>query len=225
MPHERYRFVLQAVDPDHGCPVLEAVFHVASLDDLREVLGSCADDDPELRRQYSIDDAELAAINRRFGVAFDPEGREVRLDPWHSLREVPYLVHTNYELPLLLEGRKPFARMYDTYPPDRHHGEDRFDRYVAARMLHKEVSLQPFDTPHQLKDGSVIEGHREVCYTRKGEEWRIQAWKLISAGSKKSGWNETFERLAGMLYGYEEWQVEWWIAHLRKLRRAPGDRE
>jgi hypothetical protein len=37
------------------------------------------------------------------------------------------------------------------------------------------------------------------------------------------GWNETFERLEGMLYGYEDWQIDWWIAHLRELRRASGD--
>jgi hypothetical protein len=53
-----------------------------------------------------------------------------------------------------------------------------------------------------------------VYYARKSEEWRIRAWKLISAASRKSGWNDDFERL-GMLYGYEEWQIEWWIAHRR----------
>jgi hypothetical protein len=89
---------------------------------------------------------------------------------------------------------------------------------VREDLLHKEVSFESFDAPHQLKDGSVIEGHREVYYTRKGEEWRIQAWKLISAASRKSGWNENFERLEGMLYGYEEWQMDWWITHLRERK-------
>jgi hypothetical protein len=182
------------------------------------VRGLYLDDDPELRGQYIVDPAELAAISERFGVAFDPEGREVRLDPWHSLRDVPYLVHTNYELPLLLEGRKQFAHMCEHYPPHRHHDEDRFDRFVEAGVLHKDVSLDPFDSPRQLRDGSVIEGQREVCYTRKGEEWRIQAWKLISAASRKSGWNESFERLEGMLFGYEDWQMEWWISHIREQK-------
>jgi hypothetical protein len=59
---------------------------------------------------------------------------------------------------------------------------------------------------------------REVCYTRKGEEWRIQAWKLISAASRKSGWNESFERLEGMLFGYEDWQMEWWVSHIREQK-------
>ena len=25
------------------------------------------------------------------------------------------------------------------------------------------------------------------------------------------GWNEHFERLEGMLFGYEDWQNDWWI--------------
>jgi hypothetical protein len=216
MTDAQHRFFLQAIDPDHGCPVLEAVVHVGLLDDLRALLGQCADDDPALCRRYPIDGALLAAISQRFGVALDPGGREVRLVSWHSLREVPYLVHTNYELPLMLEGRKQFARMCESYPPFCHHEEDCFDRYVREGLLHKEVSFEPFDSPQQLKDGGVIEGHREVYYTRKGEEWRIQAWKLISAASRKSGWNESFERLEGMLYGYEEWQMDWWITHLRE---------
>lgn len=219
VPH---RFILQAIDPNLGCPVLEAAFHVSALDDLRAVLGPCADDDPDLCRSYTLDSAELAAIRERFGVAFDPHGHQVQLDPWHSLREVPYLVHTRYELALLLDGTKPFARMGDAYPPHRHYDEDRFDRYVAEGLLHKEVCIEPFATPHTTKDGQVFEGLREVYYTHKGEEWRIRAWKLIFAASRKSGWNEDFERLEGMLYGYEEWQMDWWIGHLRE-RQASKD--
>jgi hypothetical protein len=62
----------------------------------------------------------------------------------------------------------------------------------------------------------VIEGFRTVYYTRLGEEWRISAWKLIKKAAAKSGWNEHFERMEGMLYGYEDWQNDWWIEHLRR---------
>src|SRR5262249_3079971 len=38
------------------------------------------------------------------------------------------------------------------------------------------------------------------------------ALKLINEASGKSGgWNEHFERLEGMLFGYEDWQNDWWI--------------
>jgi hypothetical protein len=57
--------------------------------------------------------------------------------------------------------------------------------------------------------------HRTVYYTLKGEEWRIPANKLIhDASGKSGGWNEHFQRLEGMLFGYEDWQNDWWIETL-----------
>jgi len=73
-----------------------------------------------------------------------------------------------------------------------------------------------------MKNGRVLEGIRTVYYTRKDEEWRIAAWKLVSKASAKSGWNETFERFEGMLFGYEDWQNDWWIEDLRRRRLKFG---
>jgi hypothetical protein len=209
------KFVLQAIDSDHGSPVFEACFGVGSLDELRTILDD-AGDDPELERSYILDPTQLAAINARFGTSFDPEGREVWLTPWHSVRNVPYLVHTGYELPLLLEGKKQLARFHEVYPPHHHFCEEKFDRYVTEGVLHKEVAVEPFERPKKLWDGRLIDGARIVYYTRKGEEWRIPATELLWAAIVKSGWSFDFERLEGMLYGYEDWQNEWWIANLRK---------
>src|SRR5260370_4050892 len=114
------RFILQALDPDHGSPVLEALFFVTELEDLRGLLDINPSDDPELEGSYNLDAVVLSAVTERFGIVFDPEGREVRLDPSHSIRLVPYLVHNGYELPLLLEGRKPLARFSEAYPPHLH---------------------------------------------------------------------------------------------------------
>jgi hypothetical protein len=215
------RFVLQALDPDHGSPVLEAAFFVSEVEDLRALLAD-AGEDPALERGYFLDAAELAAINQRFGVAFDPGGREVLLEPWHSIRDVPYLIHTGYELPLLLEGRKQLARFKEAYPPDQHWTEEKFDRHVAEGTLHKEVTVEPFEKLIHLKDGQVVEGTRTVYYTRKGEEWRIPASKLVWAAAAKSKWSFDFERMEGTLFGYEEWQNDWWIEHLRKRGRKFG---
>jgi len=217
------RFILQALDPDHGSPVLETAFSVTELEDLRALLGVSLDDDPKFEGWYTLDLAELAAIAERFGVAFDPEGREVRLCSRPSVPPmIPYLLHQGYELPLLLDGRKPFARMNDAYPPDRHHDEEKFDRYVAQGVLHKEVVIEPFKQPYRPGDGRVLDGMRTVYYARKGEEWRIPASKLIWAAAAKSTWNEDFERMEGMLYGYEEWQNDWWLADRRERRGAFG---
>src|SRR6266566_837253 len=218
-----HRFILEALDPDHGSPVLVTSFYVLDLGDLHVLRGVSSDDHPELDRCFSLDAAEFAAITERFGVAFDPEGREVCLcSRTLGHLTIPYLIHTGYELPLLLEGRKPFARMNDAYPPDRHHDEEKFDRYVAQGVLHKEVVVEPFKQAYRPGDGRVLDGMRTVYYTRKGEEWRIPASKLIWAAAAKSSWNEDFERMEGMLFGYEEWQNDWWLADRRKHRGAYG---
>jgi hypothetical protein len=160
----------------------------------------------------------LAAICKRFGVAFDPGDHDIRVERWHSLRAIPYLVHTDYELPLLLNGTKKLARFLEVYPPYSHHNEELFDRYVAEGLLHKEVHLEPFPEPYTGR--SRHRGSREACYTPKDEEWRIRAWKLVFAASRKTDWNEDFERIQGMLFGYEEWQMDWWIAYIREQKRA-----
>jgi hypothetical protein len=71
-------------DPDHGSPVFEARFPVAGVEELRALLGIRTADDPQLEGPFKLDTAELAAIVERFGVAFDPEGREVHLWPWDT---------------------------------------------------------------------------------------------------------------------------------------------
>jgi len=93
---------------------------------------------------------------------------------------------------------------------------------VAEGALHKEVVVERFEEPIPLKHGKVAEGLRTVYYTRKGEEWRIPAWKLIKDAVTKSRWSEDFERMEGTLFGYEEWQNDWWIAEFRKRRRRFG---
>ena len=224
MTDQPQRFILQAIDPDLGCPAFEAMFAVARLDELRHILGEAADNDPELEMHYRLESSEIATISRRFEVPFDPGEREAWLCRWtHRRDDVPYLVHTGYELPLMLEGRKPFARMgAEHYPPHTHWNEDRFDHYVSQGLLHKEVELEKFDEPYRAKDGRTFQGLRTVYYTLRGEEWRIDAWKLISKVAAKEGWSNTFERLEGMLFGYEEWQNDWWSERLRKRRQQFG---
>jgi hypothetical protein len=209
------RFILQALDPDRGGPVLEALFRVSRVEDLLDLVGERAADDTELAGAYTLRPDEVAAITSRFAVAFDPQGRETCLHAWDWWREIPYLSHNGYELPLLLEGRKPFARMSDVYPPHQHFKEECFDRYVAERLIHKEIVIKPFAEPLQAH-GWVYEGQRIVYYARKGEEWRIEASKLLWSAAERTRWSDDFERMEVMLFGYEEWQCDWWIAHHRE---------
>jgi hypothetical protein len=203
-------FILEAFDRDLWCPIAQTLFHAADIAALRAILKEDANDDPELRHCYHLDNHQLAALAARFGVKFDRSefasaDLVIGLFRWHPLSEAPYLIHTGYELPLLLDGRKKLARMIHEYPPMTFDGEHRFDHWVAEGLLHREEVIEPFDAPTK---GYL--GLRTVFYTPKGEEWRIPARELIWRGCRK-GWNEHFERLEGMLFGYEDWQNDWWI--------------
>src|SRR5688500_2428190 len=70
-----HRFILQAVDPEYGHPAFETMFVVERLAELQALLGAAADDDPALGMVYTLDPGDLDAINRHFGLAFDPDGR------------------------------------------------------------------------------------------------------------------------------------------------------
>jgi hypothetical protein len=211
---ERHRFILQAYHPEYACPAFETMFTVERLEDLQALLGPDARRDPEIRQRYWLEPADLAAISRRFGVTFDAGDRDMALVRWRELRESPYLAHIGYELPLMLDGRKKLARFHHEYPPHEHGWEDQFDRFVAQGLLHKEVDVEPFEKPLRHASGHVFEGLRTAWYTPPGEEWRIQAFRLIK--KTKVGWNDTLERLEGMLYGYEDWQNDWWAEHRRR---------
>lgn len=211
------RFVLGAFDHEQWCQVLQTMLPVTDPGPLREMLGGMADDDPELEHNYILDDHQLAAIVARFNVSLDTarlDSQDLTIFLFRLRRadEVPYLIHGGYELPLLLEGRKKLARFEDYYPPMKFKGEERFDHWVTQGVLHREVVDEPFDPPYQTPHGQTWNGHRTIYYTPKGEEWRIPAMKLIfHASGKAGGWNEYFERLEGMLFGYEDWQNDWWI--------------
>lgn len=205
-------FILDAFDRDLWCPVAQTLFHVTDATRLRAILGLDADEDPNFDREYGLDDGELALLVTRLGVAFDrsqfeSSDLEFRLRQCVARDRAPYLIHTGYELPLLLDGGKKLAHFSDSYPPMTFHGEDRFDHWVATGHLHKEELIEPFDAPIKR-----WRGIRRVYYAPKGEEWRIPAHKLIREAASQAGdWNESIERLEGMLFGYEKWQNDWWI--------------
>jgi hypothetical protein len=214
----RYRFILQALDPVLRGPAIEALFYVEALDDIRVLLGPQAAGDSELDQLYYPTGDQLRAITGRFDVAFDPGGRVTRLHNLEIRGRLPYLFHSGYELAMLLDGTKQFGYADHHYPPHQHEEEDLFDRYVAQGVLHKEVIVESWNPPIRRKDGSIWEGYRRVYYTRKAEEWRIPAWRLLWEAAEKHPWNEGFERLSSMLFGYEAWQTDYWLAFNRERR-------
>lgn len=200
-------FILQAIHPERRVVVLESRFSVDAVSDLGHLLGSASDDD--LFELYYPTESELEALVRRFDVAFENHGWLIRLHDEALRGACPYLLHPGNELQMLLDGTKQFATQEHFYPPYKHEDEDKFDRHVSAGRLHKEVVLDTKYFQKQRKDG--IEGFRLIYYTRKGEEWRVPAWKMLWSAAERQPWNDGYERLMSMLFGYENWQTDWWV--------------
>jgi hypothetical protein len=132
------------------------------------------------------------------------------------LRQLPYLVHTNRELGLMLRGIKPLAYFMDVAcrePTACIRYWRMFDRHVAAgRLIRREVIEVLPDLPQPF--GSVK--HRRLFYALPGHEWRIDA--MLTLLHEPGAWSDNRERRFGELLGYEGWQIDYWLTH-----RPSGD--
>jgi hypothetical protein len=130
------------------------------------------------------------------------------------LRQLPYLVHTNRELGLMLRGTKPLAYFMDIvgHEPDLCIRYWRmFDRHVAeGRLIGRELIKAVPDLP-ELRS-------RSLFYALPGHEWRIDAMLMLL--DEPGAWSDDRERRFGELLGYEEWQNDYWLTHRRSLADA-----
>ncbi|AOI88363.1 hypothetical protein NUV26_24255 [Burkholderia pseudomultivorans] len=204
-----FAFVLNALDPDLLSPCLATRFVTSDLDTLRQNLSIDAADDPLIDNVYTLAPPDAAALCAAMQIDFDSGPAIVTLHKDNGSRGgPPYLVHTGWELPLLLQGRKKFAVMHFTTRADHVALKRRFDHFVAMGQLHAEEHVSGEGTRHQTI---------HAVYTPPGDAWRIEADKLIHrCAGLSGGWNEHYERLLGMLMGYEDWQNDWWLEELAK---------
>lgn len=202
--------------------MLESRFAVVNAAALRAVLGGFAEGDPGLNRSYCVDPDDVRAITSAFGVAFDPGGRDVRLDPWHSTRKAPYLVHTGFELAMMLEGRKPPAVFSSTDPCGwLDNLMRRSDPFVADGRFVRHKMSSPMPKPWRAPDGTVVDRSPQVHVALRGEAWRVDAFILLQDVMERSGWSAALERFEGSPLGYEDWQNDWWAEHRRRALGEP----
>ncbi|MGY4428469.1 hypothetical protein ACVWWO_000946 [Bradyrhizobium sp. F1.13.1] len=126
-------------------------------------------------------------------------------------RQLPYLVHTNRELGLMLSGAKPLA--YFSYIVG--HEPDvcirywrMFNRHVDAGRLIRRAVIGPCPELPQLE-------YQMLFYTLLGHEWRVDA--MLALLNEPGAWSDDRERRFGELLGYEAWQN--WVNH----RRSPAE--
>ena len=119
-------------------------------------------------------------------------------------KSLPYLLHTNRELGLMLAGKKPLAEFADgsgRFPEVVLRYLRLFDRHVAAGRL---VRRDHFHPPENERNYVV---HR-ILFALPEEEWRISA--MIDLKSSVD-WSPDHERREGELLGYEDWMNDHFV--------------
>lgn len=123
------------------------------------------------------------------------------------LQSLPYVVHTNRELGLMLRGIKPLAKFVD--------GEGSFPDVVLRylRMFDRHVESGRFVRRDELIEHEKMGRLHYIYFALPGEEWRIQA--MIDLMARLGKWSLEREREEGELLGYTPEQNDIWIGRYR----------
>ncbi|WP_089164084.1 hypothetical protein [Caballeronia sordidicola] len=129
--------------------------------------------------------------------------------------QLPYRVHTNSELIMMVKGIKPLAVFEESYPLNSAKEssiESKFDQIIADRRFVKREMTQLATYHDPERKHMRTRPIRIVLYSLASEEWRIDAYILLKMTALKSGYGELYERMEGSLLGYTEWQNDAFIA-------------
>lgn len=199
-------FLLKFLAPETGCSAHEVRF-TAPVEDIAKFLDT---DSNHLENHiFWLDDEALDQLSQMLAAALPRPDGEVMLCRPHPIDATPYLVHTNFELPLMLDGRKPLSVFLDAVSSEslaatRSH----FNRHVEAGTVIERVV--------PLTMGGVDFTH--VLYSLPGEEWRFEAY--IELMARERPWTDEMERELGSLLGYSDAQCDWWINERNSKRVA-----
>ncbi|WP_104664796.1 hypothetical protein [Ensifer adhaerens] len=162
---------------------------------------------------YRLDRKGLTILSSVFGFALPASDEEALLRRPHAIDTTPYLVHTNYELPLMLEGRKPFAFFSDDpkspilaetralFAPHVDAGTFLLDTFELSRMC-------PTTTGGEKEQRIIY-----LAYALPGERWRFERFRqrCHRLFNNWRPWTDEDEREEGLLLGYTEEQCDWWL--------------
>jgi hypothetical protein len=195
---DKVHITIENIEPETHCWLEQFFVEDDDLDALKRLLDI---DVFELHRVYEIDAGKIAALEGRYGFQFrdkTPIGVisfSEKLFKWPANH-----IHTNRELRLMLDGKKPFAAF--TVEVGREAEvvvlwQSLFQPYVdQGRFIKREE-----EDRMTSQSGAPVK-LRRICYAIPGEEWRIDAFLALWRMTKKSGWNNGFEKMEGYLYGY-----------------------
>jgi hypothetical protein len=131
------------------------------------------------------------------------------------LRSLPYLVHTNRELGLMIEGRKPFA-MFSECKDCWVEAVERYLRLFDRPILEGRLTRMDHFAPSLPPNARIV--HR-VGFALPGEEWRMQAMMDLMTANER--WTSAHERRQGELLGYEDWMNDYWLENIFSAQTLP----
>lgn len=215
-------FLLQGFDTVTNTVAVEWRVRINDREALRSILGLDTTTDPNLTHQYDdLSEVERKQIGALCDPPFVPDPMFTGICRSLSVREeVPYLIHTDFELPLMIDGRKPLSVFMAGHPSEDWFEEylGPFEPFVASGQILRRVVDTPIPTIKKKQPG--LDGMRTVFFVLPGHEWRVDSY-VENILNRTGAWNEGLERLQGLLLGYEDWQNDWWIQHrLRPAQQA-----
>lgn len=215
-------FVLQGFDDVTKTVSAEWRVRIEDLEQLKAVLAPESDSDPDLDNLYAgLSQSQMQKIGALCMPPIVPDAILTGIArPHPALSGTPYLIHTRFELPLMLDGRKPLAAFRDVYPSDWF--DDLlapFEPFVASGKILRRIIDTPVPALKQHHPG--LEGMRDVLFALPDQAWRIDAY-VEDILNRTRDWDDDLERRQGALLGYEDWQNDWWIEH--RSKRLPGAR-
>ena len=118
--------------------------------------------------------------------------------------------HTNRELQLMLEGRKPLAFFCDEIsflPNEEIIPEASFAPYVeSGQFVRSQVTYEESFVPKLGRNARIL----YVFFAAKAEAWRIPAFLLTQDVARRMGHSEAIERIQSALLGYTQEEVDAW---------------
>lgn len=215
-------FVLKAFDALTKTVCAEWRVRIDDLDQLTAILAPESAADPDLKGLYvGLSPRHMRKIGTLCIPPIVPDAILTGLSRPHlAFDAIPYLIHTNFELPLMLDGRKSLAVFGDAYPSDWFDEFlEPFEPFVASGQILRRIIDTP--VPALKQQHPDLDGMRDVLFALPDQAWRIDAY-VKDILNRTRDWDDDLERLQGSLLGYEDWQNDWWIKH--RSKRLPGAR-
>lgn len=167
----------------------------------------------ELYGELFLTPSQVSQLAKRESLEIPSNAQAILLRPRHPLDDLPYKVHTNRELLLMLNGSKPLSAFscdvnndFESIP------EEQFAPHVeSGRILKQEHILRT--------EGRSV---RHVLYALPDQEWRFAAYLELMQKLILGEWSEQCERNQGELLGYADWQNDAYLEFCRRRRNEVG---